>query len=332
MRFFSICLFFILSCYASLIGQERPLSIVIIGGGPTGLAAAIEAKAAGADITVVEKREQYTRAQYVFLMESSLNLLEGWGVFVPEMIFGYEDGEKIGAMRIKYLEIALARRVAELGIPRIIGEFHEIKENRVVVVQREGRIELPYDLLVAADGTHSAVRNYLNIPLEIFGRSFGFLTLIPISWEGKGMEFVAPFRHDSDFLTKITLPSATLISVQAQELSKERLASIATELGWQREAEFILADRIKYTDHIEIVLQQALQFSDRQRSAIILGDAAASASFLQGTGANYALESAVIAGRFFNTTQQDKDYVDFDNAMKSNTDQLINENLFLFNL
>lgn len=71
--FFVILPFFNL---AWLSGHERPLSIVMIGGGPAGLGAAIEAKLGGAHVTIVEKREAYTREQYFFLWGASLSILK----------------------------------------------------------------------------------------------------------------------------------------------------------------------------------------------------------------------------------------------------------------
>lgn len=43
--------------------SDAPLSIVIVGGGPAGLATAIVAKEQGAQVTVIEKRASYSREQ-----------------------------------------------------------------------------------------------------------------------------------------------------------------------------------------------------------------------------------------------------------------------------
>ena len=58
--------------------------VLVIGGGPAGLATAIEAADSGAQVTVVEKRKSYSRSQSVFLFDASIKLLEKWKVNIPE--------------------------------------------------------------------------------------------------------------------------------------------------------------------------------------------------------------------------------------------------------
>ncbi len=313
-----------------LTSRETPLSVVIIGGGPTGLATAIEAKVAGANVVIVEKRERYSREQFVFLLDPALGFLNKWKVFVPELILGEEAGEKVGVMRIKDLEIALAQRVNELGIPKIFGEFQNLKDEKVVISQQNRKIELSYDILVGADGTHSAVRDHLKITSTHYGDALGSIAVIPIPIGNENMEFIEPFSCDTLFFTKIVIPSTTIISAQARELSKQLMVSGAIQCGWLEEADFIFSDKAKYFADIEIRLQQSKTFSDIKKSAILLGDAAASASFLVGMGANCGLETAMVAGRFFRTEQNEIDYVDFNHAMQDITDRLINGSLFLF--
>ncbi len=310
---------------------DDSISVVIIGGGPTGLATAIEAKAAGANVIVVEKREQYAREQYVFLMEPALNLLDKWKVSIPELMMGDESGEKVGAMKIKELENGLARRIHELEIPIFFGEFQGLQDGKVVISQQNQKLELSYDLLVGADGTHSAVRDLLNISSTLYGSAIGSIAVIPFPSENENMEFVLPFKCGIPFFTKIIIPSATLISAQAKKLSHEMVISAAIQCGWLEEASLISSHTGQYFDNIEIVLQQSDTFSDATHSVILLGDAAASASFLLGTGANCALESATIAGLFFQTKQNNSDYVDFNRSMQKITDRLIDESRFIFN-
>lgn len=331
MLLIKICfLFLALSVFHPLMSQSPLPSIVIIGGGPTGLAAAIEAKAAGANVTIVEKREQYLREQYIFLMEPALNLLDKWEVVIPELLVDYDDGEKVGAMKIKHLEIALDRRVSELEIAKIIGEFQELKDGKVIISQQNGQIAIPYDLLIGADGTHSAVRDYLQISSTYYGNAEGSITLIPLRQENESMEFIEPFRCGSLFLTKIVIPPYILISAQGMELSKEIVLSAAIKCGWLEEAKLISSNEVNYCGNIKISVQQSDTFVNIEKSVIILGDAAASASFLQGLGANCALETAMIAGHFFKTKQRETDWLTLNHAMQRATDSLIQESLFLF--
>jgi 2-polyprenyl-6-methoxyphenol hydroxylase-like FAD-dependent oxidoreductase len=325
-------LFILISCSLSnhLLCREEPLSIVIIGGGPAGLAAAIEANEAGANVIIVEKREQHTREQFVFLLEPALNLLNKWKVSIPEMFVGIDDGEKIGLTKIKNMEVGLSKRVHELGITKIFGEFTELNDGKAIIAQQNQKLELPYDLLVGADGTHSFVRDALKITSNLYGQTQGLIAIIPMLAKNESMEFISPIRCGSLFINKIIIPSAVIVSAQGDELSKEILASAAMQNGWQNEAASISSGQARFFENVEVVLQQSAEFSNREKSAILLGDAAASASFIQGLGANCALETAMIAGLFFKTEQKDSDYAAFNQAMQIATDRLTKDSAFLF--
>ena len=94
----------------------------------------------------------------------------------------------------------------------------------------------------------------------------------------------------------------------------------------------IAENKAKMSDSITIVLQQADTFSNKEKGVILVGDAAAVASFFQGMGANSAFKAASIAGDFFMKLQKhDVDaYSSFNLMMKETTDELINDSKFLF--
>lgn len=326
-RYKVLFLLAVLSIFNQLMGAEKPLSIVIIGGGPAGLATAIEAKEAGADVVVVEKRESYTRRQIVFLFDSSLQLLNKWRVSIPNMMIeSEEDGWAFA--RINQLEEGLAQRVADLGIRILFGEFKGIREKNAIISHEGEEVKLPYDLLVGADGVESSVRKELGITTKQMGKAQGIIAII--YKENPQVDFFLPTWSESLYINNISLSTATVISAQGENLSKQQLAAAAREMGWLQEAERISSNKASLFENIDIALQKANQFSSREQAALLIGDSAAVGSFLQGMGANVALESAAIAGQFFRSEQKEKDYRIFNRAMKKATDRLIEDSAYLF--
>lgn len=313
--------------FNSLFAQE-PFSIVIIGGGPTGLCTAIEARLAGAQVTMVECKENYTRSQYVLLLEPSLNQLNEWGVNPPELVLGQNEENKIGMIQIKNLEIALAKKAKELGILKVRGKFEELIDRHVLICTREGVKIIYYDLLVGADGTHSCTRKYLNIDTRLY--SYGLASISFIFKNNSEIGVIYPQKCDSLFVNKLVAPTALVLCAQGHSLSKKKLVDSILLLEWKEEAKAILANESTYFDKIEVWLQQANTFSSRDRAAIILGDAAASGSFLQGMGVNHAIETACIAGQFFRSNLYDFDYDAFNAVMQVTTDKLIQDSEYLF--
>ena len=320
--------------------HDKPLSVVIIGGGPAGLATAIEARVLGADVTIIEKRETFVRIQRLFLLDSTINLLEKWGVLVPEMHVSETGmGKREGFVKIKYLEQGLENRAKELGIKKIQGEFMGIKgEEKILIYALDETYELPYDILVAADGSHSRVRDSLGIRPRCFGTAKAALAFIECeNYHGDNEELV---KKNDLYTVRISVPSLRIIFIQTftnsfksgQRISLKKLEQTTRECGWLEEADCILQGRAETSLDIEVRLQQARAFSDEKRGAIVVGDAAASASFFLGNGVNTAFLSAELAGDFFRRIfEQDEDaYPIFNQKMQEITDNLINESRYLF--
>ena len=338
----SIC-FFLFFCIWNLHSENQgnPLSVVIIGGGPAGLATAIEAHALGADVTIIEKRDVYIRIQRLFLTDSTINLLEKWGVSVPEMqVTDIGMGKRDGFVKIKYLEQGLENRVKELGIKKIQGEFMGIKgEEKILIYAQEEANEFSYDILVAADGAHSRVRDSLGIRPRCFGTAKAALAFIECE-DFHGEDNQELVKKNDLYTVRISVPSLRIIFVQAftnsfksgQRISLKKLEQTTRECGWLQEADCILEGKAETSLDIEVRLQQARAFSDEKRSAIVIGDAAASASFFLGNGVNTAFLTVALAGDFFKRVlEQDGDaYPIFNQMMQETTDKLINESRHLF--
>ncbi len=339
----SITFLFILLGNLPSFAEERekntPLSILIIGGGPAGLATAIEAKAHGCIATVVEKRESYSRSQWLFLLDPSLKLLEKWSVSTPQMrVADLGDGECLGIVRIKHLEEQLEKRAQELEVKKIFGEFQGFGSDQTAVIVTPEKNErlIPYDIIVGADGSHSRVREALGIEKNCLGTAVGAFALISDPTDpSTDIDISPPIKEKDVFLRRIKVPSTSILFIQAPlSASKTKLQEALTAQGWIKEAKAVEENKAFVATDIDIFLQQAQTFSNEQKSAVLVGDAAASASFFQGLGANTALKTAEIGGHFFKEIQTHNQtaFQNFNQAMKETTDALIEDSAFLFGL
>ncbi len=318
-----------------LFANHDPITVLVIGGGPAGLATAIEAANSGAQVTVVEKRKGYSRGQSVFLLDASIKLLEKWKVNIPEMK-ATDLGEegKFGLVTINHLEQGLLKRVNELGIKVIHGEFKRLEGKKAVITLSEGEIPLPYDILVGADGMHSHVREELGISCASLGKAIGMWSAT--KFEDMTGEFdVSPtIEKNGFFIRKITASPVNIVFVQScntDQISSKEFENLVRACSWEKVADMMASSKAKISDGIEIVLQQAKEFSNEKNSGILVGDAAATASFFQGLGCNSALKTASVAGDFFKNLKQNKNaYYIFNKEIKKTTDSLIEDSRFLF--
>jgi 2-polyprenyl-6-methoxyphenol hydroxylase-like FAD-dependent oxidoreductase len=327
-----ILLLFLAIC--PLFADPAPISVVVVGGGPAGLATAIEASKQGAHVTIVEKREVYTRRQTLFLLGDAIDLLEQWEVNIPELKIAELGELKVGVVPIHSLEEGLKKRVVALGVKTIHAEFKRIENKTAVLCAQDNEKLLPYDILIAADGVHSRTRKELGISISSFGKAVGMWTSIPFSVPQE-FSISEPIAKDSFFIRKISFGPLSIVFAQTSakdRISSQEFEKIVHECGWKKEAEKMAEGSAKISDPFEIVLQQANSFIKEDRCAIIVGDAAASASFFQGLGANTALKTAHLAGNFFKQLKSNKEnaYSCFNNEMKTETDFLIEDSSFLF--
>ena len=314
-----------------------PSSVLVIGGGPTGLGAALEARKAGSNVILVEKRNAYTRQNTLFLYPVALDLFEKWNApifLMEELEF---QGERRGFVLIKDLEKGLAHRADLLGIQRIQGEFIDfIEDSHTAIIQTvDGNKFFSYDVLVGADGTHSRVREKLGIACHSLGESTGGISVIPtIHSEKKIIVEIQP--HAEVFTKKVSTPSSTIVFIQNRpatffkNLSSNEMIRFASEVGWQEDAMKMEEECLFNIENIPVHLQRATAFSDPIQGVILLGEAASSASFYQGKGANFSFKTVQIAGELFRNWLQEEAYERFNHDMEIEVTELINTNLPLF--
>lgn len=190
--------------------------VLIVGAGPAGLAAAIEARRAGLDVTVLDRRRPPIDAACgEGLMPAGVERLLGLGVRIPSseatLFHGvrYLDGGVVAEARFSAsaglgirrtgLHRALLERVEELGVGPRWGTTARSFDGDAVDTDR-GRFEA--DWIVAADGRLSRMRQWAGIATARSGRNrFGirrhyrlqpWTDVVEVFWADEGEAYVTP--------------------------------------------------------------------------------------------------------------------------------------------
>ncbi|MGE4574369.1 MULTISPECIES: FAD-dependent oxidoreductase [Parachlamydia] len=315
--------------------------VLIIGGGPSGLGTAIEAYQKGMNVRVVEKEKDCLHAYWVFLTKASLSLLDKWKVTIPEMTMVQFEGKSTGLVQIKYLNRALKNRVKELGIERTLGKFIAVDESNFTaeINTLNGKIFIPYDFIVAADGSQSHLRKQLGMDCDPSYQTVGAWAFFPFDNSG-GAITSEIIDQQYYYIRRILLPGGSAISLQGvcydpKFFSNYTLAQFRERLlaqGWTLEAEMIRArnPNVIYENNMSVFLQKAQTFSNKESRILLVGEAAASATFFDCIGLNTALQSAVYAGDFFSKPYKDRSYKKFNQKMEAASKQLLDYSAYLF--
>ncbi|MCE5317736.1 MAG: FAD-dependent monooxygenase [Parachlamydia sp.] len=304
---------------------------LVVGGGPAGLATAIEAITWG-DVLVLERRSEYTRQQSLFLTGDSLALLEKRGVELPELSTAQVGPEeRVGFIAIAHLEKQLAARAKALGVTIAQGKFMDMGDG-VVIAEMDGRaVSISYAILAGADGSHSHVREKLGIGVIAEGKAIGISALIPFADPSRETDTSPPMQTQWGFARRIATPAVSIVFLQSKNrLSQQEMVQAVAECGWQEEARLLEKQHVSMIDgNIEVLLQQAERFADSKKGAILVGDAAATASFFEGMGANTALKTAAIAGCHLELLMQGESNP-FEREMREATNALLEDSRYLF--
>jgi 2-polyprenyl-6-methoxyphenol hydroxylase-like FAD-dependent oxidoreductase len=155
---------------AEAAGRRLP-RVVVSGAGPAGLAAAIEARMAGAEVILLEKRGAYTRDNAITLRSHAIDKLKYFGVW--EELFsgpspkGLLDRGGQPGISIRFIEEALLHRALQLGVQfergKVVASV-DARKGAPTTLTMESVTEprdsqtIPYDILVAADAKTSEIR------------------------------------------------------------------------------------------------------------------------------------------------------------------------------
>jgi flavin-dependent dehydrogenase len=192
------------------------IDLLVVGGGPAGLATALHGARSGLEVVVVERRSgPIDKACGEGLMPHSLRHLEHLGVSPygkPLRGISYQDSHRrVGApfkgsagrgVRRTVLHRALLNAAVAAGVQIEQGEVSGISQDATAV--RAGRWRAGY--LAAADGLHSPIRRALGLELPSPGpRRWGIRRHVQIApwsdyvevhWAPSGEAYVTPVADD----------------------------------------------------------------------------------------------------------------------------------------
>ena len=188
------------------------VDVLVVGGGPVGLASAIEARLAGLTVALVEPRDgDVDKACGEGLMPGALPLLARLGVDPDGMPLRgvsyrtetrradhlFRSGEGRGVRRTT-LHRALADRATELGITRVAARVEAVLPTNSTLTAAG----LTARYLLAGDGLHSSVRRQVGLERAVRGsRRFGLRRhfavapwndLIEVHWTREAEVYITP--------------------------------------------------------------------------------------------------------------------------------------------
>ncbi|MFF3753148.1 NAD(P)/FAD-dependent oxidoreductase [Streptomyces sp. NPDC002018] len=193
------------------------IDLLVVGGGPAGLATAVHATLAGLETVVIEPRATpVDKACGEGVMPSGVRALTALGLDLPRghplrgirYVHGshraeapFHDGPGLGIRRTE-LHTALVRRAEEAGVTFVTGRAGEIAQNADGV--SAGGLRARW--LVAADGLHSPVRHSLGLSLpDRRPRRYGlrrhyrmkpWTDFVEVHWSSGGEAYVTPVADD----------------------------------------------------------------------------------------------------------------------------------------
>ena len=211
------------------------IDLLIAGGGPIGLATAIEARLAGLDVVIVEPRDSLIdKACGEGLMPEAVHLLDSLGVrpngidfFGIRYLAGessiaarFTQGRGMGVRRTELYEV-LHQRAFELGVRWQKDKVSEISQSDHWVDAAGLRCRY----LIAADGLHSTVRSSLGLnKIKSGARRYGlrqhfqvapWTDLVEVHWLANAELYVTPVSEDTVGIAVLGEPPLNLAAVIA---------------------------------------------------------------------------------------------------------------------
>jgi flavin-dependent dehydrogenase len=193
------------------------VDVIVAGGGPVGLAAAIDARMRGLSVVVVEPRAgAIDKACGEGLMPGALPILARLGVDpvgMPLRGISYRKGSLRAdhpfsagpgrGVRRTELHDALTERAASLGVERVTGNVESFEQDAAGITVGDIR----GSWLLGCDGLHSSVRRALGVelPVPARGRRYGYRQhfrlepeseFVEVHWARRVEAYVTPVTED----------------------------------------------------------------------------------------------------------------------------------------
>ncbi len=232
--------------------RSQMLDVIVVGGGPAGMAVAIGAADVGLSVAICERRPDVVdKACGEGLMPGTLRSLQSLAVDPEGAAIGgivYRQGETVAraafrsgagrGVRRTALVAALRRAVSARGIELIAREVDGIEQSADAVTVAGLRARY----VVAADGLHSGLRDSLGLSLPARGpRRWGLRRhfavppwddFVEVSWAADAEAYVTPVSAD---LVGVAILSSRRSGFEAQlrdfPMLTERLAAAPCASG-----------------------------------------------------------------------------------------------------
>ena len=307
-------------------GEMRRGRVGVVGGGPIGLMAALEARLQGVDVILFEARtDEYSRRQVLALDESTIQKFAKFGIQYELL----KDPDRKGdgnLVAVKYIEKALRSRAVELGIDIRTGWFLAgAKEGedgkttkatfQVGLDKRRARIQQEeLDLLVVAAGaglsrankyTGAVLGDELGFKFDVKeARDYAVVGLFESSQKGGLVRSGANESEKRRWAYRFNTPKITYV---LQQIPPELYKEFHGEEGKKKMEEFIKKIAVEHykmegatfgkdknkkgqsTPNVgmfPIEIQQARTFVNESLRTLLIGDSAATPHPHTGSGLN----------------------------------------------